>query len=58
MWKDQHGSLFEVFPAEAKADSCLSHTVLEPSLRGKAGRGGVGGSVICQVPRAGRWTVQ
>lgn len=34
-------ALLEVFPGEAKADSCLSHTVPELSLVGGAGQGGV-----------------
>lgn len=38
MWKEQLGCLLEVFSAEAKAASCLSHTVLELSLlEGEAG---------------------
>ena len=40
VWKDQHGSAGG-FPAEAKADSCLSHTVLALSLMGGAGQGGI-----------------
>lgn len=32
-------TLLEVFPVEAKADSCLSHTVPELSLVGRAGQG-------------------
>lgn len=47
MWKEQLGSLLEVFSAEAKAASCLSHTVLELSLlEGEAGRGGSCGCVM------------
>lgn len=53
----------EVSSAEAKADSCLSHTawkvcgyqswgVVELGLRGEAGRRGISSSVICQVPPA------
>ena len=34
-------ALLEVIPVEAKADSCLSHTIPELSLVGGAGQGGV-----------------
>ena len=34
-------TLLEVFPVEAKADSCLSHTVPKLSLVGGAGQGAV-----------------
>lgn len=44
MCKELLGYLLEVFSAEAKAASCLSHTVLELSfLESEAGRGGTCG---------------